>query len=97
MTISYVRSWLTTTLLLVLLSGCGGPTVPDSAGESETSGESEAVPQTFPDEPAAHALYDQMIEAMHKAESLSFVSRCRVKMEGKVSGGTYRAWLKKPS
>jgi outer membrane lipoprotein-sorting protein len=52
----------------------------------------------FKDEPAARALYKQMVKAMRKADSLSYVSRYG--MEGKdgyKSGCIYRAWLKKPN
>ncbi len=62
-------------------------------GESKTG----AVP--FQDEPAAHALYDQMIEALRKADSLSFVCHSVNNYRGKdfPNECTYRAWLKKPN
>jgi outer membrane lipoprotein-sorting protein len=52
----------------------------------------------FADEPAAHAAYDRMIEAMHQARSLSFTSRYERVVEGRVlTACTYRVWLKKPN
>ena len=52
----------------------------------------------FADESAAHALYNQMIDAMRKATSLSYVSRYQFEARGKVlMSCTYRAWLKKPN
>jgi outer membrane lipoprotein-sorting protein len=56
-----------------------------------------AEPSQFQDDQTAHAIYNQMIEAMRKADSLSYVSH--FEMEGKdfKTGSTYRAWLKKPN
>jgi outer membrane lipoprotein-sorting protein len=54
----------------------------------------------FKDEPVAHALYKQMIDALRKAKTLSYVSRYEMGIEGKddfKSVSTYRAWLKKPN
>jgi beta-lactamase regulating signal transducer with metallopeptidase domain len=53
----------------------------------------------FPDEPAAHAIFDQMLNAFQKAKALSFHSRLTVVgKEGRPDGATYyRAWLKKPN
>jgi outer membrane lipoprotein-sorting protein len=51
----------------------------------------------FRDEPAAHALYDQMREAMWKAHSLSYASHVSWEMNGKTGDWTYRARLKKPN
>ena len=60
--------------------------------------ESKPAAVPFKDEPAAHALYDQMIEAMRKAKSLSYVSHYEIEgMKGFKSDCTYRAWLKKPN
>jgi hypothetical protein len=55
------------------------------------------VPAPFQDEPKAHALYDQMINAMRAATSLSYVCRFGLKEGDKSLDGTYRAWLKKPN
>jgi outer membrane lipoprotein-sorting protein len=53
---------------------------------------------TFKDEPAAHALYDKMIDTMRKAETLSYVSEYRWEAKGKELGHcTYMIWLKKPN
>jgi outer membrane lipoprotein-sorting protein len=52
----------------------------------------------FADEPAAHAAYNRMIEAMHQARSLSYTSRYEREAEGRVlTACTYRVWLKKPN
>jgi peroxiredoxin/outer membrane lipoprotein-sorting protein len=50
------------------------------------------------DEPTAHAHYNQMIDAMHRAKSLSYVCRYQHEATGRFqSGCTYRVWLKKPN
>ena len=67
------------------------PSAESSTAESKTA----ALP--FQDEPAAHALYNQMIEAMHKADSLSFVSRFKFEGKNFAQECTYKAWLKKPN
>ena len=51
----------------------------------------------FKDEPAARAIYKQMIAAMRKADSLSYVSRYGMEGKGFKSECVYRAWLKKPN
>jgi outer membrane lipoprotein-sorting protein len=54
----------------------------------------------FLDEPAAHALYDQMVKAMRKADSLSYVSHWDAEITGKNDSHrecVYRVWLKKPN
>lgn len=45
------------------------------------------------DEPAAHALYDTMLQTIRQARSLSYQSGCHTSDEG--SG--YRVWLQKPA
>jgi hypothetical protein len=62
-------------------------------GAKEVAKGSTTAAAPFKDEPAAHALYNQMIEAMWKAKSLSYVSH----YEWQKSDCTYRAWLKKPN
>jgi peroxiredoxin/outer membrane lipoprotein-sorting protein len=52
---------------------------------------------TFADEPAAHAAYNRMIEAMHQARSLSYISRYECEVGGVRISHTYRVWLKKPN
>ena len=42
---------------------------------------SHAATAPFRDEPAAHALYNQMIEAMRKADSLSYVCHYQIRGE----------------
>ncbi len=57
----------------------------------------KAAEKPFKDEPAAHALYKQMIKAMRKADALSYVSHFAMEGKGFKIGSTYRAWLKKPN
>jgi len=50
------------------------------------------------DEPAAHALYDRMVQALREAETLSWVASYQWESQGNVLGrATYRVWLKKPN
>jgi len=50
------------------------------------------------DEPAAHALYDQMIQALREAETLTFEGTCRWTSGAGLPPPTrYRIWLKKPN
>jgi len=66
--------------------------LPARAQEKQTSG------TVFQDEPAAHALYDKMVETMRKAESLSYVSAYSWEAKGKELGRcTYTIWMKKPN
>ncbi len=52
----------------------------------------------FRDEPAAHVLYDRMVETMRKAESLYYEAEHRLEAkEYKPPGSRYRIWLKKPN
>ena len=52
----------------------------------------------FADEPAAHALYEAMIDAMRGADSLRYVSDYRCEARGREFGlCTYTATLKKPN
>ncbi len=54
--------------------------------------------ESFPDEPAAHALYTSMVETMRKAGALSWVSDYEWETEGRSLGhATYKIWLKKPN
>ncbi len=88
-------------LLLLCLGGCSsqepaGGTAKQPIEAADKEANAAAAP--FPDEPAAHALYNQMIEAMRKAKSLSYVSHYETKgARGYVGDGTYRIWLKKPN
>jgi len=76
-------------------SGATSGALKEPAANAATEGKTPAEP--FQDEPAAHALYDQMIEALRKADSLSVVaSRSREGRSFK-SECTYRMWLKKPN
>jgi outer membrane lipoprotein-sorting protein len=52
----------------------------------------------FQDDPAAHQLYREMIEAMDQATTLSWTGENRWKYQGRsLTTGTYRIWLKKPN
>jgi hypothetical protein len=52
----------------------------------------------FQDDPAAHQLYREMIQAMRKATTLSWTGENQWNFEGRfVATGTYRIWLKKPN
>lgn len=52
----------------------------------------------FKDDPAAHALYDKMIEALRGAKSLYFESDYRWEAGGEtLAQSKYIAWLKKPN
>jgi outer membrane lipoprotein-sorting protein len=79
-------------LVAGLLGGMSWLVHPVLAGESKTDA------AAFTDEPAAHALYRQMVDVMRKADSLSYVSRYSFEAKDKVlMHGIYRAWLKKPN
>jgi outer membrane lipoprotein-sorting protein len=52
----------------------------------------------FVDEPAARTLYQQMIDSLRKADTLSWISQYRWEARGNTIGqATYRIWLKKPN
>jgi len=57
--------------------------------------------RTGDDDPAAHALYDQMVRAMRQAKSLSYVSHYTFATtrhdRGVLIDSTYQTWLKKPN
>ena len=60
--------------------------------------QTNAVESAFQDDPAAHQLYREMIEVMHKATTLSWTGENRWKSQGRfVPTATYRIWLKKPN
>jgi outer membrane lipoprotein-sorting protein len=94
--------------LAVLCSICYGQKKPAAneakrpavAKEATDATTEKAAPpaKLFKDEPAAHALYKQMIKAMRKADTLSYVSHYAVEGKGGYKiGCVYRAWLKKPN
>jgi peroxiredoxin/outer membrane lipoprotein-sorting protein len=86
------RSRCAARVAVAFLSGLCWLASPASAEEADTTATS------FQDEPAAHALYDQMIDAMRKADSLSYVSRYDWAAGDKaLENCTYRVWLKKPN
>lgn len=84
--------WFAASVATGLVGGFGWLIVSASPEEPDTTA------AVFQDEPAAHALYNQMIEAMRKADSLSYVSNYQWEAKGKVLGDcTYQVWLKKPN
>ncbi len=57
-----------------------------------------SAPPAFEDDPAAHALYDQMIAAMRKAKTLSYESDYRWEAQGREIGhAKYKIWMEKPN
>ncbi len=83
-----------------ILSGWGTSDPRALAQEEAQAADQEEDPgvPVFPDEPEAHALYDQMVRTMRQADSLSYVSHYSWEAKGRVLGDcTYRAWLKKPN
>jgi outer membrane lipoprotein-sorting protein len=82
--------------LILSVTTALGQSKPPPGGDAATKSQPAAT--TFQDEPAAHALYKQMIEAMRKAKSLSYVSHLTWQTKGSAhDGDTYQAWLKKPN
>jgi outer membrane lipoprotein-sorting protein len=71
------------------------PAAEKPAGDA--AAKSPPAATTFQDEPAAHAIYKEMIAAMRKAKTLSYVSRYSFEGKGFKMSTTYRAWLKKPN
>ncbi|MEW6742712.1 MAG: DUF2092 domain-containing protein [Planctomycetota bacterium] len=79
----------------ILKEGRSKQKVQDQQEQQEEQAPSAAV---FEDDPAAHALYDEMVETMRQAESLTWVSDYRWEAEGRELGhATYKIWLKKPN
>ena len=97
---SKVIVW-TTIFIVVVVFGClalyfFGPARQQEPTEVTLEGESPDV--KFEDEPAARALYEQMIETMRKAESLSYKSNYKWEAKGDEIGRcTYTIWMKKPN
>jgi outer membrane lipoprotein-sorting protein len=84
------------TLLCVLaLSVCVGCATVPTAKPPQPVKELEAG---FKDEPAAHALYDKMVETMRNADTMYYQSEYRWEAQGREIGHcTYRIWMKKPN
>jgi len=58
----------------------------------------EEPPAALQDEPAAHALYDKMLQTMRSARTLSYESDYRWEADGtEIARATYKTWLKKPN
>jgi hypothetical protein len=87
--------------VLLCLGACSSKEAVKSAAKEQAAagGGKQSIPAAaFRDEPAAHALYGQMLEAMQSANSLSFVSRLQLMRRGRTARDfTYRAWLQKPN
>ena len=75
------------------------PASPVAAKSSEPAAKkAKPAEKPFKDDPAARALYKNMIKAMRKADTLSYVSHYTIAGKGDFkSDSTYRAWLKKPN
>jgi peroxiredoxin/outer membrane lipoprotein-sorting protein len=81
---------------ICFLAGLACLVFPVLAEETGVGADSSA--DKFADEPAAHRLYDRMIEAMREAKSLSYLSHYQREAVGKFNTAcTYRVWLKKPN
>ena len=65
-----------------------------SASAAQTAPSSRPV---FADEPAAHALYNQMIAAMRSAKTLSWHSEYKLGSKDFTQRSRYEIWLKKPN
>lgn len=66
--------------------------LPSSAQEEQPSD------STFIDEPAAHALYDKMVETMRNAATMYYESEYRWEAQEKELGhAIYKLWMKKPN
>ena len=53
---------------------------------------------TFADDPIGHGVYNRMIEAMHQARSLSYISRYEYQAGVQTrTSCSYHIWLKKPN
>ncbi len=60
--------------------------------------ETNTAEAAFQDDPAAHQLYQEMIQAMRKATTLSWTSEHLSQFEGRsYTSGICRIWLKKPN
>jgi outer membrane lipoprotein-sorting protein len=71
---------------------------PAVAGEAAKEQQQVSRPPVFPDEPAAHALYNEMMAAMRNATSLVYQSDYTMTgARGYASHAAYTVWLKKPN
>jgi hypothetical protein len=69
-----------------------------SAGETALPTKADAGNGVFKDEPEARALYDKMIAAFRRPQTLSYRADYRWEARGRELGHcTYTAWLKKPN
>ncbi len=60
--------------------------------------QTNTVEAVFQDDPAAHQLYREMIQAMRKATTLSWTGEHGMQYQGRsFTSLTYRVWLKKPN
>ncbi len=82
-------------LVVVLLAVCSVA----AAAETGAPVAPAAPAAAFRDDPAAHALWDRMLQAMREAQTLQWESQHRWFGEGgkEISHCTYRIWMKKPN
>ncbi len=60
--------------------------------------QTNTVEAVFQDDPAAHQRYREMIQAMRRATTLSWIGEQRRQYQGRsYTSATYRVWLKKPN
>jgi outer membrane lipoprotein-sorting protein len=84
-----------TLLFLVLLVLLPGNVNVSFSSASAAEQDAKAV---FQDEPAAHAIYDKMVDTLRKANSFSYVSHYTLEGKGGFAmRSSYQAWLKKPN
>ena len=82
-----INVWTITTIAALVLEGWALYVVGSSPAHWRSS-------MIVKDEPAAHALYEKMIETMRQAESLSYTSVCSGPDDRE---SNYKVWLKKPN
>jgi hypothetical protein len=86
-----IALWSSLCLILGLATGL-------LAQEAAPPGQTRAGDAVFKNEPQARALYDKMIEAFRKPQTLSYQSDYSWEAKGQELGHcTYTAWLKKPN
>jgi hypothetical protein len=79
-------------------SAKGRPSAISALTETLEKALADAAPKLSEGDPEAYSLYRQMIGAMRRADSLSYVSHYEIRGKGGFSQScTYRAWLKKPN
>ena len=80
--------------VLLMALGGGRQLNAETTAFEQTPGSPAVI---FPDEPAAHALYDKMVQSLQQAESFSYDSAYRWETRGEELGhASYQLWMKKP-